>query len=330
MLDKEPTTFAKASPHPERRQAMMKEFDALAANHTWTLVPPPLDQKVIGCKWIYKIQRKSDGSIERYKSRLVAKGFNQQEDLGFVHYFLGIEVLSCKTGMQLSQTKYIMDILSKANMVHAKPWDTTTALGSPLYKDDGPPFENPKSYRTIVGALQYATLTRPDISFAVNCVSQYIHQPTIPQWTAVKRILRYLCGSLNLKLHLNPSHSLTIDVYCDANWAGCPDDRRSTTGFCLYLGGNLVSWSAKKQHTVSRSSTEAEYRSLVLTCAEILWLQYLLNELYVSLATPPTLWCDNIRATFLASNPIFHARTKYIEIDYHFVRERVATKQLRV
>jgi hypothetical protein len=116
----------------------------------------------------------------------------------------------------------------------------------------------------------------------------------------------------------------------DADWAGNIDDRRSTSGFCVYLSRNLVSWCAKKQPTIFRSSTEAEYRSLALTCTEVMWLEYLHKEIQVPLQQPPILWCDNIGATFLASNPMFHARTKHIEIDYHFVRERVASNRLKV
>lgn len=204
------------------------------------------------------------------------------------------------------------------------------ATSAALSSNDSDPFDNPHLYRSIVGALQYATITRPDLSFAVNKVSQFMHAPTTNHWSAVKRILCYLRGSLHHGITIHSSSSLSLHAYSDADWAGSLDDRRSTSRFCIYLGQNLISWSAKKQPTVSRSSTEAEYRSLAVTCAEILWLQFLLHELHIILDTHPTLWCDNLGATFLATNPMFHARTKHVEIDCHFVRERVVSKELSV
>lgn len=143
-----------------------------------------------------------------------------------------------------------------------------------LSKHDGDPMDDPHLYRAIVGALQYATITRPDIAFAVNKVSQFMHAPTTTHWASVKRILRYLNGSLSHGLSLQPDPSLTLHAYSDAHWAGCPDDRPSTSGYCIYLGPNLISWSSKKQPTVSRSSTESEYRSLALASAELVWLQF--------------------------------------------------------
>jgi hypothetical protein len=121
---------------------------------------------------------------------------------------------------------------------------------------------------------------------------------------------------------------ITITAYCDSDWAGNPDDRRSTTGFGIFLGPNLISWTAKKQHIVSRSSTEAEYRSLSLATAEMYWLRMLLKELQVILPSPPLLWCDNSGALAIASNPVNHARTKHIKVDIHFVLEKVLNRDI--
>lgn len=252
------------------------------------------------------------------------------KDLGHLHYFLGIEVSSSTNGFHLSQTKYIGDLLNRANMVNTKPCPSPMSANTSLSKFDEDPLEDPHLYRTIVGALQYTTITRPDITFAVNKVSQFMHNPTTSHWTSVKRILHYLAGSPSHGIFIKPCHTLEIHAYCDADWAGCPDDRRSTSAFCIFLGSNIISWSSKKQYTVARSSTEFEYRSLALSCTELVWLQFLLDELHVQLQSPPTLWCDNIGTTFLASNPAFHARTKHVEIDFHFIRERVLNRSLLI
>jgi histone deacetylase 1/2 len=254
------------------------------------------------------------------------------KDLGALHYFLGIEVKKVHDGIILSQEKYANELLSRVNMKICKAVDTPLSVSEKLSLTEGEALSSDDStrYRSIVGALQYITLTRPDIAFSVNKVCQFLHAPKTVHWTAVKRILRYLKGTLSLGLRLSKSGSTMVSAFSDADWAGCLDDRRSTGGFAVFFGSNLVSWSARKQATVSRSSTEAEYKALADATAEVIWLQVLLTELGVSQSRAACLWCDNIGATYLSKNPVFHARTKHIEVDYHFVRERVARKLLDI
>ncbi|KAK1619805.1 hypothetical protein QYE76_025322 [Lolium multiflorum] len=187
----EPTNLREALTDENWKFAMQDEYDALIANKTWHLVPPCRHRNVIDCKWVYRIKKHADGTIDRYRLVLLQKDLNN-------------------------------------------------------------------------------------------------------------------------------------------DWAGDLDDRRSTGGFAIFFGPNLISWSSRKQDTVSMSSTEAEYKALANATAELIWVEALIRELGVSLKEKPCLWCDNLGATFLSANPVFHARTKHIEIDFCFVRERVARKQLDI
>ena len=155
-----------------------------------------------------------------------------------------------------------------------------------------------------------------------------MHDPREPHLAALKRILRYLHGTLSLGLTLRRSSAAELVVYTDADWAGCPDTRRSTSGYAVFLGDNLVSWSSKRQHTVSRSSAEAEYRAVANGVAEASWLRQLLMELRHPPRRAILVYCDNISAVYLSTNPVQHERTKHVEIDLHFVRERVALGQV--
>ncbi|KAL5554993.1 hypothetical protein UlMin_037229 [Ulmus minor] len=167
-------------------------------------------------------------------------------DLGRLSYFLGIEVSYNEGSIHLSQTKYISDLLHKTDMFDSKPAKTPGAVGKTLSKFDGDPVEDVTQYRSVVGALQYVTMTRPDIAFAVNKACQFMQQPTTSHWLSVKRILRYLRGTMQDGLLLNPSSNLIIEGFTDANWGTQPDDRCSSSGYLVYLGSNLVSWSATK------------------------------------------------------------------------------------
>ena len=144
--------------------------------------------------------------------------------------------------------------------------------------------------------------------------------PRSPHYSAVLRILRYLKGTIFDGLHFSSYSSLTLEAYSDADWAGDPTDRRSTIGYCFLLGDSLISWKNKKQTVVARSSTEAEYRALAATTAELIWLRWLLQDLGVDCSTATKLHCDNRSAIQIAHNDVFHERTKHIEIDCHFIR----------
>ncbi|CAL8996386.1 unnamed protein product, partial [Prunus brigantina] len=156
-----------------------------------------------------------------------------------------------------------------------------------------------------------------------------MHNPRSTHLQAVKRIYRYIKGTIEHGILFRSSTDFSLQGFSDADWAGSLDDRRSTTGACIFLGPNLLTWTAKKQSTVSRSSSEAEYRALATTAAELRWFCYLFRELGIPLRSPPCIFVDNVSALHMAANPVFHARTRHIEVDYHFVRELLAQGVLR-
>ncbi|GAV82300.1 hypothetical protein CFOL_v3_25752 [Cephalotus follicularis] len=203
-------------------------------------------------------------------------------------------------------------------MEYNSKFDTAT----PLLKNYG-------RFQRLVGKLIYLTITRPDITYAMSFVSQFMQTPTEGSMELVHRILRYLksCPSRGILME-NNGHS-NIDAFSDADWAGCPFDRRSRIGFCTFVGGNLVTWKSKKQNVVARSSAEAEYRAMASTTSELVWLQLLLSELGLKNNSPMRLFGDNQAARHIASNPVFHERTKHIEVDCNFIREKVQNRTIQ-
>jgi len=244
------------------------------------------------------------------------------KDLGMLKYFLGVEVTRSKKGIFLSQRKYVLDLLAETGKLGAKPCSAPMTPNMHL-TGDGEQIEDPERYRRLVGKLNYLTVTRPDIAYSVSVVSQFMSSPTVHHWAALEQILCYLKGAPGRGiLYANHGHT-HIECFSDADWAGSKVDRRSTSGYCVFVGGNLVSWKSKKQNVVSRSSAEAEYRAMAQSVCEIVWICQLLTEIGLKISVPAKLWCDNQAALHIASNPVFHERTKHIEIDCHFVREKI-------
>ncbi|GJU68696.1 ribonuclease H-like domain-containing protein [Tanacetum coccineum] len=237
----------------------------------------------------------SEGLLQRIISSLHQEF--AMTDLGPHNYFLGISVTHDSSGLFLSQKKYAIEILEKVHMVNCNPSRTPVDTESKLGVD-GDSVSDLTLYRSLPGSLQYLTFTRSDISYAVQQLF---------------------------------SSSTTYLVACsDVDWAGCPTTRRSTSGYCVFLGNNLLSWSSKHQPTLSCSSAEAEYHGVANAVAETCWLRNLLRELHTPLTSATLVYCDNASAVYLSCNPVQHHRTKHIEIDIHFVRDLVAAGQVRV
>ena len=209
------------------------------------------------------------------------------KDMGLLHYFLGVEVIPTANGLFLSQHKYIHDLLDRFQMASIKDCVTPLSTSGSFTLSDGSPPTDPTQYRSLIGAMQYLSLTRPDIAYPVNKLAQFMHAPTQVHWTAAKRLLRYLKNTIYHGLHLRRGLHTSLIAYSDADWAGNRDDYSSTSAYIIFLGANPISWCSKKQRTVARSSTEAEYRAVAATAAELTWLTNLLFELAVSLSHPP-------------------------------------------
>lgn len=473
-----PATVNQALRDRKWRNSMSLEFDAVTRNHTYDLVPPAPNQNVIDTKWIFTLKYLPNGEIDRHKSRIVARGFNQRygidyaetfspviklttvrlalehavrndwtirqldvnnaflqgtlqdevyvsqppgfvdkdrphhvcrlrkalyglkqaprawyealkrtllaagfrnsvadtslftyshgqhlvyilvyvddivvtgsiislvnqfitmlakrfsiKDLGHISYFLGIEATQTSKGLHLMQNKYIQDLLAKTNMLNAKTVSMPLATHPKLTLKSGTPLLNPTDYRQVVGSLQYLAFTRPDIAYAVNKLSQFMHQPTEDHWQAAKRVLRYLAGTPKNGIWIRRDSPPTLHAYSYADWAGDPDDYISTNAYIIYIGTTQISWSAKKQSGVARSSTEAEYRSVANTASELMWVCSLMKELHIPVTSSPVIYCDNVGATYLCANLVFHTRMKHVALDYHFIRAHVQSGALRV
>ena len=270
-------------------------------------------------------------SLGRYLS-----GEFEMKKLGRLKYFLGIEVAHSKHGIFISQQKYITDLLRDTGKLACKP--TTTPI-DPHHKlgeakEDG--MVDTEMYQRLVGELIYLFHTRPDISYAVSVLSQFLHSPRKTHLQAVYGILQYLKGSLgkgilfkrstrlNIEAYTDKrSTRLNIEAYTDVDYAGSVVDRRSTSGYCVFIGENPVAWRSKKQNVVARSSVEAEYRAMALGVCELLWLKILLQDLKIEWEGTMRLHYDNKSAINIPHNAVQNDRTKHIEVDRYFIKEKI-------
>lgn len=249
----------------------------------------------------------------------------RMKDLGKLKYFLGFEVARNASGFYLSQRKYALDIISETGLLGAKPSLVPIELNHQLARAAGP-LANAHQYRRLIGRLIYLTNTRPDLAYSIHILAQFMQKPLLPHWEAALKVVRYLKGSAGQGIFLKADDSLDISIYCDADWGACPLTRLSLSAYITFLGSSPVTWKTTKQDTVSLSSAESEYRAMSVAVKELKWFKELFDSFGIYPSLPMKLYCDSKSAIHIASNPVFHERTKHVERDCHHVRDAVKSK----
>ena len=281
----------------------------------------------------------NDFSLIQQTKEVLQDAF-KMKDLGELRYFLGIEFARSKEGIVMHQRKYSLEIISEAGLRATKPaftpidpyvqlttkeYDETNGIG----KEDKL-LEDPTVYRRLVGKLLYLNVIRPDIAFATKTLSQFLHQPKQSHLNAALKVVKYVKGQAGLGVLLSSKNNKQLKVCCDSDWGACLHTRRSVTGFIVKLGDSLISWKSKKQGTISRSSAEAEYRSMASAVAEAVWITKLFKELRADVVTPAIIYSDSKSAIQIAANPVLHERTKHIKLDCHFIREKIQNGLIQI
>ncbi|GKB12216.1 ribonuclease H-like domain-containing protein [Tanacetum coccineum] len=309
---------------PNWCNAMYDEYNALVKNGTWILVLRPSNVNLVRSMWLFKHKFQADGTLNHYKAHLVANGSNQQHDVDFNETFSPVvksatirTIFSLAVSRQwpIHQLDLKMHFLTIVDSLH-KEFDMTD-LGA-------------HNYFLGIFAVCYPTgLFLSQKNYALQLLERAHMVNCNPSQTPVdtdSKLVQQICLYIN---DPRESHFAALKG-TDADWVGFPSTRRSTFGYCVFLGDNLLSWSAKRQHTISRFSAEAEYRGVANIVAKTAWIRNLLRELHSPLLTATLVYCDNVSAVYMSANPVQHHRTKHIEIDIHFVRDMVKACHVRV
>eukprot|EP00253_Pinus_taeda_P024229 PITA_24229 len=351
IIQNEPSSFEEAVKQQVWKDAMNEEYESIMKNDVWDVVPRPQDKTIVTSKWLYNIKHGADGSAEKYKDCFVARGFSQKEgadplihkckrelasefkmkDLGLIHYFLGLEVWQKLGEVFLSQGKYVVKILERFGMVDCKLVTTPTELNfKKLCRSFvGPALGNAYEFRQLIGALMFLVNSRSDICFVVNMLSQYMVEPHHSHWIGAKNILRYLRGTITYGLRYS-AEDVRLHGYSEVDWVGIVVDQKSTFGCCFSLGSASISWMSRKQKSVALSTAEAEYIAACMASCEAVWLRKLFSELLGHTLDTTVLLCDNQSGIRLSENPVFHDRSKHIDIRYHFIWDMVQGGAIRL
>jgi len=262
----------------------------------------------------------NDETLFSFFKHSMMKEFNMT-DLGRMRYFLGLEVLQRADGIFICQRKYAQEVLEHFNMVGCNAVYNPIVLGFKLVTDSAGMTINNTQYMQMVCSLMYLTSTRLDIMFVVNLLSRYLAHPAELHLQAVKRVLRYIKGTLSYGIFYKQSGDVELLAYTDNDYAGDLEDRKSTLGLLFMLSSRAVSWSSKKQPVVTLSTTEAEFIAAAFCACQAVWLRRMLEKLDHASAGTTIIYCDNNSTIKLSKNPVMHGRSKHIDVRFHFLRE---------
>ncbi|KAL0456584.1 UNVERIFIED_CONTAM: Retrovirus-related Pol polyprotein from transposon RE2 [Sesamum latifolium] len=319
--DYEPRNYQQAKQGNEWVKAMQAEITALERNNT-LIITRATDAGLISLL-LYVDDILVTGPSKSHITGI--KGYLDQlftiKDLGEAKYFLGLEIARSSQGLIVTQTKYMNDLVTDMGQTQAK-FATPLPVGVKLTIDAGGVLQDPSQYRRLIGRVLYLGYTRLDISHATQQLSQFIQCPCQQHWKAVVHLVCYIKGSLFTGLFFPFQNDLALTTFSNVDWVACLDSRKSLIGYCLFLGSAPVSWKTKKQNTLSRSTVEAEYRSMASAFYELTWLTYLLTDFGVTVQLPVPFFYDNKAALHIIENPVFYERTKHLEIDCHIVRDK--------
>lgn len=245
-------------------------------------------------------------------------------DLGKLSYYLGVEVEQNGDSIVLKQTGYARKILEKAGMSDCNSTSYPMDPKEQITRDEKGEAVNSTMFKSMIGGLRYLVHTRPDIAYSVGIVSRHMERPTKLHFNAVKRILRYVKGTVHYGLvYSEDSRNNVLTGFSDSDLAGQLDDRRSTGGMVFYLNDSVITWVSQKQRCVALSSCEAEFMAAAATACQAIWLRNVLGRITSETLGPVVICIDNKSAIDLAKNPMFHGRSKHIDVRYHFIRECV-------
>ncbi|XP_022883367.1 uncharacterized protein LOC111400170 [Olea europaea var. sylvestris] len=267
-------------------------------------------------------------TFEEFKRKMCCEF--EMTDLGFISYYLGIEVKQTEEGIFIVQENYAKELLQKFNMSNCNPVNTPEECNIKLSRYDDGAKVDPTLFRSLVGSLRYLTCIRPDILFGVGLVSRCMEAPTTTHLKAAKKILHYIKGTLDFELHYYASNVFRLRGFSDSDWGGDIDDRKSTSGFVFYMGNTAFTWSSKKQPAVTLSACEVEYVAVSFCVTQVVWLRNLLNKLHFTQREHIEVNVNNKSVIVLAKNPLFHECSKHIDTKYHFVHECIANKVLKI